>query len=300
MQKQEYVERINSSYVGDDCCQIMLGHYPNEYLTIMDSTGVNLYCDEHGECIYNEYLYDVRRFEFPYANIPFHKSFNNMQKIIFTNQILDFDKIYLSFSNGIVTSKYAVKDGEEALLVTTLYQPEEKIQLMSHEEVSEYIKSFDQSFINPSDGKLSDYSFPSEEELLDRYKNHTRKLKKGMRFPNENMSKILERAIDELTLEDIPRDSVIFDGYYGVKTDGKEITDVKMITISYNEEDLYKVETLEIPLQKYTLQDVNNILKFQQAKNLEEPKFSRMMNRDIHKQDIINGKDKVYTLEKNQ
>ena len=43
----------------------------------------------------NKYLEDERRKQFPYSNIPTHFSKIKFKKVIYTNQLLDFEKPYI-------------------------------------------------------------------------------------------------------------------------------------------------------------------------------------------------------------
>ena len=133
----EFVQKIKSHYVGNDCVQVMIP-YQNA-LTIVSPDGMLYHHTPESRIYINKYLEDERRKQFPYSNIPTHYSRILFKKFAYTNQILDFDKPYIRIGNGFWLESYAVKDNNQALLVSSIKQPTEYIKHMTYDELLKFI-----------------------------------------------------------------------------------------------------------------------------------------------------------------
>lgn len=111
------IERIPAHYVSDECAQITLPFYNN--ITVF---GENVY-DIGVLCHYNlkddsqninKYFLDDRRLGFPYSNIPIYKGLFGKYCI---NQLFEYNKHYLSITNGYLRDRYLVKDGSTAVML---------------------------------------------------------------------------------------------------------------------------------------------------------------------------------------
>ena len=110
--KSKLVQRIKSHYVGEDCIQVMVPYMSS--CVIFNQNDIQ-YLDHKDNSFINNYIEDERRKQFPYHNITQH---HRNKKINLANQIYEFDKPYLEIRLGGVFESYAVKDNNEALLLT--------------------------------------------------------------------------------------------------------------------------------------------------------------------------------------
>ena len=135
----EFVQKIKNHYVGNDCVQVMIP-YQNA-LTIVSPDGMLYHHTPESRIYVNKYLEDERRKQFPYSNIPTHYSRILFKKFAYTNQILDFDKPYIRIGDGFWLESYAVKDNNQALLVSSIKEPIEHIKHMTYDELLKFIGS---------------------------------------------------------------------------------------------------------------------------------------------------------------
>lgn len=111
------IERIPEYYVSDECVQLTLPFYNN--ITVFDGDiykkGVlchyNLKDDSQN---INKYLLDDRRYNFPYSNIPIYKGLFGRYYI---NQLFEYNKHYLSITNGFIRDRYLTFDGNTAVML---------------------------------------------------------------------------------------------------------------------------------------------------------------------------------------
>ena len=127
--KNGRVEKLEKQYVGDDCVQIMVPFIDN--LSIIDeANNKTLFCHRKNGSYVNLYVKDERRHQFPYSNIPMHFGIYKLEKCIYVNQLLEFNKLYsINRQTEVVwydmeyhTERYkeylkVIKHGEEALLI---------------------------------------------------------------------------------------------------------------------------------------------------------------------------------------
>ena len=135
----EIVQRIQSHYVGDDCIQIMFPY--QDTLTILNQDGM-LYHHKPGSSVYvNKYLEDERRKQFPYSNIPTHFSRVKFKKVAYTNQLLDFEKPYIRIGDGYFSESFVIKDNNQALLISSIMEPDNHVEHMTYDELLKYLKT---------------------------------------------------------------------------------------------------------------------------------------------------------------
>lgn len=133
MSKIELAERLHSEYVKDNYVQVMLPY--TKYAQIYGNNGLMFYqyLLKNIECssketarvdIYemnryiNQYISDERNIDFPYSNIPCHSERVGLfKKINFTNQILDYEKVYFKINDGYLTKIVVYKDSDGSAIV---------------------------------------------------------------------------------------------------------------------------------------------------------------------------------------
>lgn len=134
------VQKIDKEYVKDDCVQVMIEF--KDGLSIQNtSTNETIFNFEKDKTGYiNTYLEDERRANFPYGNIPVHRTIKNLKIYNVVNQILDFDTTYkVNYIFKGILEPYLpqgyiriVKDNDEAFL---LYGKKENELKMNAEEI---------------------------------------------------------------------------------------------------------------------------------------------------------------------
>lgn len=118
------IKRISKCYVLDDIVQVRFPFIKN--LTVIGSDfnneGVLCHYDFYSDSQnINKYIVDNRRLEFPYGTIPMYKEVTyevgEEIEINYVNQILNFDKHYISVSDDFcVMDWYLVKEEDTAVM----------------------------------------------------------------------------------------------------------------------------------------------------------------------------------------
>lgn len=140
MESKKIIQRIPAHYVEDDYFQIMLGY--QHFMALLDNKSFK-YADWPNMKLINTYIDDKRKDKFPYSNIPLHKQRILFQKYIMVNQILSFERQYLLFSNKSLKYYFALKDGNDALLISStpkINADKHKEIFMTHNELAELLK----------------------------------------------------------------------------------------------------------------------------------------------------------------
>lgn len=303
-EKLEFVQRIQSHYVGDDCIQIMIPHYLNSGITILNSDGMTYHYKPNSYLFVNKYTSDKRKDRFPYSQIPNHKSRVRFKKLEYVNQILDFNRVYIEIANGIIKEDYVVKDGDEALLATKYILPnQEESKYMTREEVLELLKTANGGMFSSDAGCWQGYTIPTEERLLEWYKEEIikrRKSEQGYYQGNNTDKQVSEfffRSVDKMTIDDVPTDMTIFEDAFLVSIENNEIKSVKAIIVKFMGVNNYKVESYDFPITIYSLEHMKK-LEQTNFRKTSEPKFPRLLNRTIDKHEIKKAKQLVLERKK--
>ncbi len=323
--KKEIIQKIESHYVGDDCIQRMLPY--NDALTVLSQDGI-LFHYKTGSNIYiNKYLEDERRKQFPYYNIPTHYSRSGLRgKVAYTNQLFDFEKPYIRIGDNYVSESFAVKDNNQALLVSNVMQDIQHTRHMTYEELMEFVgknNSDEQVFYINEDGSIpnsiSGY-FADEEIIYDFLKNKFNESVKYFRDYQEyfDSTKYLVSKADS-DLVDYLKDNPWFLNYFErcvsnidlslidfnlrlgsdghslmvIRINNGRITSIQGLDVTFVRHDDYKVVIRDIPICKYTLEQ----LKFGfEIMSTKEPKIPLSLNPGVTKQDIKEAKRMVKSL----
>lgn len=303
-EKLEFVQRIQSHYVGDDCIQIMIPHYLNSGITILNSDGMTYHYKPNSYLFVNKYTSDKRKEQFPYSQIPNHKSRVRFKKLEYVNQILDFNRVYIEIANGIIKEDYVVKDGDEALLATKYILPnQEESKYMTREEVLELLKTANGGMFSSEAGCWQGYTIPTEERLLEWYKEEIIKRRKSEQeyYQNNNtdkqVSEFFFRSVDKMTIDDVPTDMTIFEDAFLISIENNEIKSVKAIIVKFMGANNYKVESYDFPITIYSLEHMKK-LEQTNFRKTSEPKFPRLLNKTIDKDEIKKAKQLVLERKK--
>ena len=270
MLKGETVVRIPNHYISNNCAQIMKSYV--DEMMIISPKGI-VFCDLRGEDIVNSYINDKRRRFFPYHNIPTHirKRWFNNSKYKITNQLIDFDTPYLVLSSELQpTELYAIKNGyRHALLLNKLLYPHymEAMQL-SKQELHDF---FEQPTVD------------NEKQCI--------LVNGSINFGNVHFD------IDPLSLDKTFQSSFV-DTIYGapllsrfimINTDNENIT-MRSVSVRFIDENNYKVDVCNFPINKYTLDELRDWVKIH---NVKEPKISPKLNPNVDLNHIKEGKEVV-------
>lgn len=313
----ETVKRINSWYVGEDCVQIMIP-YKNA-ITILDKNGIVYHHKKGSEIFTNNYVNDNRRTQFPYHSIPTHYAKVLGSKYQYTNQILDFEQPYIRINNGRIIESFVVKDNNEALLVNKIMPFIEKSSFKTRKEMEDIFKQAsndnEEIYYLYLDGTMpsnNKFVISSEDSILTSVKNQLSKDVSIFKnyITNENESnfsryfevndyflKFVEKSIDKLDLNEFELNMQLFGGktIILVKTSGTDIS-IKGYDIYFISPDYYKVDSYDIPVTKYTLEQIKYLApKIVKSK---EPKIPLRFNPGITKEDIKKEKKLLLHLKK--
>ena len=285
------VRRIPPQYVQDDCLQEMVGY--NGEICIIDSEGI-VYSDLSDEEIKNEYLYDERRFNFPYSNIPSHIRKIGFKKYKVANRILDFNKIYVHMTKQGIFTEQAIKNGEEALVVFDklmyLNNPEE--EMLTREELEKYFDERKDVYYFCKGKPYSKLIVPSDEQILEKFRKEVENDLVVSASPRETTKDCIETLVKNIT-SSITIDQVPADYEFLAKNNNILVVSningciqIDLIDIRFMAENLFKLVKKRLPIKFYTYDDIKND-KIYESK---EPQISLRLNKDLSKDDIENAK----------
>lgn len=298
--KYEYIQRIPSHYVGSDCIQVMIPHI-NGGITILNSNEMTYHYLPNSSLFINRYISDERRKQFPYSQIPTHKSWVIGERIEYINQLFDFNRIYIEFADGIVKENYVIKDGNEALLATKFILPNQELtRFMSREEVEELINSSNGGVYSSNGECVQNLSLPSNKMVLDYYKKVIIKKRKYeqneyLLYDDEDLKEYFYKSVDKMTIDDVPEGITVFDDAILVFVEGNEIKSIKAIIVKFMSADSYMVEIYDYSITIYSLEYMKHLEQTNFIKT-SEPKFSKFLNSKINSEDIKKEKKRVLSL----
>ncbi len=302
-QKREFVQRIESHYVADDCIQIMLPHL-EDTISVLNSDGIIYHSKPNSNLYINRYISDSRRNQFPYSQIPIHSDLIRGHKVEYINQLYDFNRVYITISDGIIKENFAIKDKNEALLATKYILPiQQELQFLNRQQFEELIKAANGGVFRLDGSVVADFSIPSNEQILNWYKESLLKKRKGENsyntYSNDELSDYFYRSLDKLTIEDVPSDISLLEGEILVSMqegeNGKEICSIKGINANYIGPDKFLVVLFDFPITIYSLEHMKK-LEQTNSRNSPEPKFPRFFNLKINNDEVKKEKHQVLSL----
>ena len=302
--KHEYVQKIESHYVGENCIQVMNPHSLNDAITLLNKDGMTYHYKPNSNLFVNKYTSDERKEQFPYSDIPNHKSRVGLRKYEYVNQLLDFNRVYIEISNGIVKEYYAIKDGEEALVATKYIIPyQEESKFVNREEMLEYLKTANGGMFTTDGSYRQNYSILTEKELVKWYKEQLINARKRELDYNDStgiekkLTEYFYESIDKLTIDYVPTNLIIFDDAILINVEKNEIKSVKEIVIKFISADKYEIEIYNYPLTIYNLGHMKK-LQLTNEKKSSEPKFPKHLNKTIDRNEIEKGKQLILQRKK--
>ncbi len=311
----EIVQKIESHYVGDDCIQIMVPY--RNAITVLSQDGI-LFHNKNGSNLHiNKYLEDERRKQFPYSNIPTHYSkVGLLKRMAYANQLFEFDKPYIRICDGLISESFVVKDNNQALLINSIMRSDKHTKHMTYDELLKFVEKKDtdeQTYYVYLDGSMhpDDVGFyPTEETIYNHIKAHFKQNVKDFREYHQEHSDVvssylkqnpwflncIEENINNLDLSLIDFNVGIGDDstLLVVRVNNGNIT-IQGIEATFVRQNNYKVDIYDIPVNRYTLEQLKFIPKINITK---EPRIPLKLNPGVTKQDIQEAKQMVKTLRK--
>lgn len=298
----EFIQRIESHYVGDNCIQIMISNYPNSTITILNSDGMTYHYKPSSSLFINQYLSDKRKEQFPYHQIPNHTSRVGLRKMECINQLFDFNRVYISITNGLVREDYVIKDDDEALLATKYIFPTEKTtKYMNRNEVIELLKKANGGIFSLDGGTFDDYSrlMPSEERIIEWYKEQLIKKRKEetTMHSDKELTEYFYKSLDKLTIADVPINTTVFANLILISIENNEIQSIKATTVKFFGSNHYQVESYNLPITIYSLEHLKK-LEYTNSREVSEPKFPAFLNKTVNKTVINKAKQLILERKK--
>ena len=236
-------------------------------------------------------------------------------KYSYANQLFDFEKPYIRVEDGIITESFAIKDNNQALLINKILYGDKTTKYMTYDELLNFInKSSDGEeiyylYLNGAMHPDNYPIYPSKEEIYSYIKNKLMKNVKDFREyqqfnPGTTVGKYLknnpyflnyiEEVIKKLDLSLIDFNLDIGDSspLLIVRINNDNIT-IQCVNTVFVREDTFKVDIYDIPVTKFTLEQLKYVPKINISK---EPRIPLRLNPSVTKQDIQEAKQMVKTL----
>jgi len=302
----EIVYKISSCYVGEVCAQIMIPY--KNVITILDRNGIVYHHKEGSNLFINKYVNDERRKQFPYHTIPTHYTkYAFREKYHNTNQLFDFEQPYIRITEGNIIESYVIKDKNEALAVNKIMPINKNTSFKTREELE---KIFEQPsgenerlhylYVSGALAINNEFTICTEEEiynyiksrlietacdLRDYVKNNPESVVGSYLSKKDFFLDFVEHSVDKLDLSEYNLNLNITDGYTMLlaRTNGVDIT-LQGVDVCFIAPDYYRVDTYDIPVTKYTLEQLKYLTP--EIQKLREPRITLKVNPSIKKEDI--------------
>lgn len=286
MESYEFIQRIPSHYVGEDCIQIMIPHI-NDAITILNSDGMTYHYKPNSEFFVNKYISDERKEQFLYSQIPTHKDKKDGKKIEYINQLMDFNRVYIKISDGLIVERYVIKDGDEALLATKTIMPNKNNVIMNRRELYDLFATANGGLYSFNGTKWESAGIVSDEKVLEWYKKHLisireqeERFRNGSNPTDKTLTEFIYRSIEKLTPADVPLKPTLLDNMILVSIGENEIKSIRSLIVKFESQDKYDVEIWDFPITIYSYEH----MKYLEQTNLvetKEPIISASLNPQI-------------------
>lgn len=306
MEMTNKILKIKNEYIGEDCVQVMIPY--KDSLTLLNKDIVLYHYQKESPLYINKYVFDERKEQFPYNNIPVHFENINFEKYTYTNQILNFDEPYIRIVDGIVTENYVVKDNDEALLFKKTLDLNKKTEYKTRDELEKMfsVNEDENLYAMSLDGKMygiNNILYPTEEEMVEKVKermndelnNYSKTLSYSVKCFSDDTIDFFKDTINNMNVDNIATnvDLIDSDDLLLIRTNGKEIK-IKIVNIKFIGKDNYKVITVDAPVNIYTLEQLRILVP--NVTKIKNPKISLRLNKNINKDEIVKAKQMVKTL----
>jgi len=301
--KQEYVQRIQSHYVGDDCIQVMIPYLEDSAISVISSKGMNYHYKPHSFLYVNKYPTDTRKEQFPYSQISQHKSVVRFNTIEYVNQLLDFNKVYITITKDTIKESYVIKDGDEALLATKFLVPNKKeTKYVTREELLEILNTSNVEKFGFDGGYYKERGLATEERILEYYKEiliEKRELEANYNgnVISKDLTEYIHHTLDKLTIDDVPSELLLLDDTILVTIKNDDIKSVEAIAVKFMGPNRYKIESYDFPITIYHLEHMKKIEQ-ENSRPIREPKFPRLLNKKLNRDEIRKEQQLVLSRKK--
>ena len=299
------VQRIDSHYVGEDCVQVMIPY--RDKISILSNDEM-IFHYKNGSYIYiNKYLDDERRKQFPYSNIPTHFARVRMKKYAYTNQLLDFEKPYIVVSDSEVIEKYAIKDSNQALVISSALTTYNSQTLhLTHEELMGFVgQNKEQNNVSDEkiyymglDGGVFMDLFPIKEKVYNYIRGElSRTISYFEEFPTYGADRswvmnLLKQEIKNIDFSRGEFNVKYLNSLLIVRINNKEIK-MQLIDVTFINDNDYRVDVKDVPVTKYTLEQLKYVSKIVDCR---EPRIPLKLNPGVSKESVVEAKKMVRTL----
>lgn len=285
MYKYNKASEIDDKYVGSDCIQVMIPF--DKALSIFSENDLTFYARGYGENKIDNsyYIQDERKKQFPYNDTPYHWTRKNLfSKVLYVNQLFDFNKPYVLINDGILSECYIAQENGKTYIIQIYFAVDDKEAIVKKYIEKERVYDFFGEMINKNDGKKTYIIDPTGKHLNICFDENERKQKMNELIEILKQEKLLESFDEhniwyhngEFILENnfmLPFDNPLF----MIKLDGNEMQ-IKYIQLSSLNEDILKVMSFDIPVERYNLEQISEIVQ-NSTKKLREPVFSKTLGR---------------------
>ena len=311
---QEIVYKVNSKYVSDDCVQIMTAY--NGYLITFNRGNIIYSHINSAIPTVNQYLEDERRKQFPYSNIPIHYSrIPGKGKVMKVNQLLNFDEPYINFADGLIFESFAVKDDDCAFIIDKILTENKKTISVTRSELenlfTDYNNGKETKHVIYLDGTIDSkdtHSIPDENSIANYIKNNIADWVQDFReYASAYPGDVIGRSLlsNPMWLDYVEQSLGLMDfgslrlaigiensQAFIVKTNGNDVS-VQHVVANYVSPDNYTVIISDMPVNKYTLEQLKFAIKINPTK---DPKIPLRLNPGVSRQDLKAAKQMVKIL----
>ncbi len=317
----EVIQKIEKQYVGEDCIQMMIPF--KKCITILNQDGILFHQMKGSNLLYiNKYMEDERRKQFPYYNIPLHNARVGFNVLTYTNQLLEYGKPYIKIGDGKISENYVLKEKDEAVLVNATMEVNKNSKYMTYEEFLKVISKSDdkdeQTYFVYLDGSIpinenEDNLYPFKdfkEAIYNWIQNKLMQNIKDFRDYQEEHSDLvgdylkenpwflnyMEACVKNLDLSLMEFNLKIFKDVtlLVIRIKDKDIK-IQGIEATFVKEDTFKVDMYDIPVTRYTLEQIKSIPKMNITR---EPKISLKLNPHVTASDIEEAKQMIRAFRK--
>lgn len=306
---EEVVQKIDKVFVSNDCVQVMIPY--KTALTILSKDGFLYHHNPGSNVRINKYLKDKRRLIFPYNGIPIHYAKEGLKKkVVYTNQLFDYEKTYLEVSDDSYSLNYVIKDNNDAYLVSSKKISHGRIIPMTYDELINYCNKEEDDeevyhvFLSGALPYKNENIFPSENEInnfiKEKFITNISEIKMSMalneplgRYFKSNpwLIRYAENIVSKLDYSLINFDVGIGDPLLIVRTNNNRIN-IQYIEVVFVKQNQYKVYIYDVPVTEYNLSMIKNLPQIKPKKI----KIPYSLNPDISFLEINKAKKMIKSL----
>lgn len=310
--RDEFANRVSSSYVEDDYLQVMLGYQNNLLLfgnkKLMYFKNYNEEVPSLVEGTKNLYLEDARRNHFPYSSIPEHtRRVLLFRKVNYVNQIFDFEEPYIRIYDGFIAKMTAFKDRDGAVVHTKFLNGklcDPRTKTITREELENYLKTgsldhldeeeYEGTCIFDNNGSVYNSELPSEQNWINSEKARLSKIIIDSDEYKDCTKKELLKAISTLdTIEPF----YIITRKMMIKFKANGEIKIESFAVKFLKQDKYEIVIADLPVTKESLSMIKSRPELPIMK-ASEPRISLLLNPNVAKEQLQEEKDKVLVRKK--